>query len=83
MEYQLRIKPSAEKELNKLPQKDYYRALAALSVIAGNPFAGKKLTGKRSGQWSMRLWPYRIIYSINKKELLILVIAIGHRQGIY
>ncbi|MFZ3073672.1 MAG: type II toxin-antitoxin system RelE/ParE family toxin, partial [Minisyncoccales bacterium] len=74
MEYQLRIKPSAEKELNKLPQKDYYRALAAFSVIAGNPFAGKKLTGKRSGQWSMRIWPYRIIYSIYKKELLILII---------
>ena len=79
MEYQLRIKPSAKKELNKLPQKDYYRALAAFSVIASNPFAGKKLEGKRSGQWSMRIWPYRIIYSIYKKELLVIVIAIGHR----
>jgi len=83
MEYQLRIKPSAEKELNNLPQKDYYRALAALSVLANNPFSGKKLEGKRTGQWSMRIWPYRIIYSIYKKELLIFIIAIGHRQGIY
>jgi mRNA-degrading endonuclease RelE of RelBE toxin-antitoxin system len=83
MEYQLRIKPSAEKELNNLPQKDYYRALATLSVIANNPFAGKKLEGKRAGQWSMRIWPYRIIYSIYKKELLVFVIAISHRQGIY
>ena len=73
MEYQLRLKPSAEKELNKLPQKDYYRALAALSVIARDPFAGKKLEGKRKGQWSMRIWPYRIIYSIYKKELLVVV----------
>jgi len=83
MEYQLKIKPSAQKELNKLPKKDYYRALAALSVIANDPFAGKKLEGKRTGQYSMRIWPYRIIYSIYKKELLIVVIAIGHRQGIY
>jgi mRNA-degrading endonuclease RelE of RelBE toxin-antitoxin system len=83
MGYQLRIKPSAKKELNKLPQKDYYRALAALSVIAKDPFAGKKLEGKRAGQYSMRIWPYRIIYSIYKKELLIIVIAIGQRQGIY
>jgi len=83
MAYQLRLKPSAEKELNKLPQKDYYRALAAFSVIANDPFAGKKLEGKRKGQWSMRIWPYRIIYSIYKKELLVIVIAVGHRQGIY
>lgn len=83
MEYQVRIKPSAQKELNKLPQKDYYRALAVFSVIAANPFAGKKLEGKRAGQWSVRVWPYRIIYSIYKKELLIIVVAIGHRRGIY
>ena len=83
MEYQLRIKPSAEKELNKLPQKDYCRALAAFSVIANNPFAGKKLEGKRAGQWSVRIWPYRIIYSIYKKELLVFVIAVGHRKEIY
>ncbi|MCU0652892.1 MAG: type II toxin-antitoxin system RelE/ParE family toxin [Candidatus Pacebacteria bacterium] len=83
MAYQLRLKPSAEKELNKLPQKDYCRALAAFSVIANDPYAGKKLEGKRAGQYSMRIWPYRIIYSIYKKELLIIVISIGHRQGIY
>ncbi|HOX30449.1 MAG TPA: type II toxin-antitoxin system RelE/ParE family toxin [Candidatus Paceibacterota bacterium] len=77
MAYQLRIKPSAEKELNNLPKKDYYRALAAFSVIAGDPYAGKKLEGKRAGQYSMRIWPYRIIYSIYKTELLIVVISIG------
>lgn len=83
MVYQLRIKPSAEKKLNKLSEKDYYRALAAFGIIANDPFVGKKLGGKRHGQWSMRIWPYRIIYTIYKRELMIVVIDIGHRQGIY
>ena len=83
MEYQLRIKPSAEKELKKFPKKDYYRVLAALAAIANDPFSGKKLEGKRNGQWSFRVWPYRIIYSVIKKELMVLVISIGHRQGAY
>lgn len=83
MEYQLRIKPSAEKELNKLSRKDYYRVLAALGVIIGNPFLGKKLEGVRKGEWSYRVWPYRVIYKIFKKELLILVIDIGRCRGVY
>ncbi|MCX6758770.1 MAG: type II toxin-antitoxin system RelE/ParE family toxin [Candidatus Nealsonbacteria bacterium] len=66
-----------------MPQNDHYRALAAFSVIANDPYAGKKLEGRHLGQWSMRIWPYRIIYSIHKNELLVIVIAIGHRQGIY
>jgi len=83
MKYQLRLKPSAQKELNKLPKNDYYKVLAALTVIAKDPFSGKKLKGKFTGQWSVRVWPYRIIYSIYKSKLLIIVIKIGHRQGIY
>ncbi len=62
MKYQLRLKPSAQKELNKLPKNDYYKVLAALTVIAKDPFSGKKLKGKLKNQWSVRVWPYRIIY---------------------
>lgn len=83
MEYRLRIKPSAQKNLNKLPPKDYDKLLTALAVIVKDPFSGKKLKGDRNGQWSMRVWPYRIIYSIYKDLLLVIVIDIGHRQGVY
>jgi mRNA-degrading endonuclease RelE of RelBE toxin-antitoxin system len=83
MEYLIRIKPSAEKALRNLPKNDYYKVLAAFSAIAKDPFSGKKLQGEHKSQWSMRVWPYRVIYSIIKKELLVLVISIGHRQGIY
>lgn len=34
-------------------------------------------------EWSLRVWPYRIIYQIKNKELVILIIKVGHRQGIY
>jgi len=83
MVYQLRIKPSAEKELRRLPKKGYRRVLSALTFLSFDPFVGKKMRGDCDGQYTYRVWPYRIIYEIYKKELLILVIAIGHRQGIY
>ncbi len=83
MKYRVKLKPRAEKELNKLPQRDYYRIITALVGLAIDPFVGKKLEGKYKDYYSLRVWPYRIIYQINKKELLVFVIQIGHRQGIY
>ncbi len=83
MEFELRVKPSVEKELNKLPKADYYKILTALSVLAKNPYSGKKLAGIYQNCYSVRVWPYRIVYQIYKKALVILVISVGHRQGVY
>jgi len=83
MAYQARIKPSAEKELERIPEQYHLRILTTISEIAADPHIGKKLKGKRKGEWSYRVWPYRIIYQIRKRELVILIIHIGHRQGSY
>lgn len=81
--YHLRYRPRAEKDLAKLPTKDRLRVTLAISALSLNPFIGKKLDGKYTGFYSLRVWPYRIIYYVYKKELLVLVIRIGHRQGVY
>lgn len=83
MEYQVKLKSRAEKELNNLQRKDYYRVIAALTGLRANPFSGKKLEGEYKGYHSIRVWPYRIIYQIYKKEFLIFIIRISHRQGVY
>ena len=83
MTYRVKLKPGAEKELNNLPRGDYYKIITVLIDLAKNPFAGKKLKGKYSNYHSLRIWPYRIIYQIYRKECLVFVIRIGHRQGVY
>lgn len=82
MAYRVTLKPRAEKKLNDLPRKNYYRIMATLVTLAANPFAGKKLKGEYERYYSIRVWPYRILYQIYKKYLLIFVIRIGQRQGI-
>ncbi|PIU79263.1 MAG: type II toxin-antitoxin system RelE/ParE family toxin, partial [Candidatus Moranbacteria bacterium CG06_land_8_20_14_3_00_43_56] len=82
MEYHLKVKPSVQKKLERLPKADYYRILAAFSILAQNPFVGKKMKGEYEGSYSYRVWPYRIIYDIYKKELLVLVVRVGHRQRV-
>jgi len=76
------LKSRAEKELNSLLKRDYYRVIIALVGLAADPFVGKKLEGKYKDYYSLRVWPHRIIYQINKRELLVFVIRIGHRRGV-
>ncbi len=83
MEYQIRFEPRVKKELAKIPEKYQERILCILPDLAKNPFLGKKLHGKLEGIYSYPVWPYRIIYKIYKNLLLIIIIQIGHRQGIY
>ena len=83
MRYQVVVSKKAQKDLNKIDNRYRSRILVALSVLADNPFVGKKLKGERDGEWSYRIWPYRIIYRVKNKELIVLIVRIGHRQGVY
>jgi mRNA interferase RelE/StbE len=57
--------------------------LAAISILQENPFAGKKLQGDYEGAWSLRVWPYRILYTIHQEIVTVTVLRVGHRQGVY
>lgn len=83
MMWEIKLEKKAQKELDKIPFKYQKKILVVLSTIANNPFVGKKLTGKLTGVFSYRAWPYRIIYKVYKNILLIVIIRIGHRQGVY
>ncbi|MBW2990897.1 type II toxin-antitoxin system RelE/ParE family toxin [Candidatus Woesearchaeota archaeon] len=81
--YQIVLGKKAEKDLNKITRKHKPQIIAALFDLRENAYLGKSLKGKFSGYYSLRVWPYRIIYKVNRKKLIIFIIRIGHRQGIY
>jgi len=83
MAWVIKFEKKAEKEIDKIPARFKGRILAALPIIAVDPFSGKKLEGELTGLYSYRVWPYRIIYKIYKNILVVIIIRIGHRQGIY
>ena len=75
--------PNTQKIVNKLRDKKLEkRILGAKSKLETNPLIGKKLTGKLDGQYSLRIWPYRIVYFINQRKDVIIT-DIGHRKDIY
>lgn len=73
----------AQKHYRKLPKADQVKIKKKLISLSKDPYEGKKLEGELKDRRSLRAWPYRIIYTINKKENRIEISAILHRQGAY
>ncbi|OGE83507.1 MAG: hypothetical protein A3B10_03595 [Candidatus Doudnabacteria bacterium RIFCSPLOWO2_01_FULL_44_21] len=83
MSYTVRLTPTAKKHLAKIPKNFQDKIKVTLVALQNDPFLGKRLFGKYKDQYSINVWPYRIIYEIHKNILLIIVLDIGHRQGVY
>ena len=81
--FQIDFSKTAIKHLKKVPSNVQGKIIRAIEQLKVNPFRGKKLQGELDGLYSLRVWPYRILYRVSKSELIIIVIDIGQRQGIY
>jgi len=82
--YRIVIGSQAEKSLKKIPKKDLVRVVAAIQGLAVDPFppSCRKLAGEESA-YRIRQGVYRIIYEVRNRELLIMVLKIGHRKDVY
>ena len=83
MNYSIRIKRSAAKELARIAGPDRQRIVAAIDRLAENPFVGESLKGKLRGLRRVRAGAFRVLYEIQDKALVVLVVRVAHRQGAY
>ena len=83
MTYSVRIKESAAKELRDLPKNERRRIGQAIDDLKEGPFSGSLLRGVLRGLRRQRVGNYRIIYEIERSELLVYVIRISHRREAY
>ena len=77
----------AFKELRKLgtqAQRDIITYLdERISSEADPRRFGKGLKADLAGLWRYRVGDYRILCQIRDRELLVLVVAVGHRRDVY
>ena len=81
--YELQYKKKAIKALAKINDPHYTNIIEAIDKLAENPRPNgyKKLTG-RDG-YRIRVGTYRILYSIFDSTLIIEIVNVGVRGGIY
>ena len=83
MNYSLKIKGSGRKYLLKTDKKNRIRLIQAIDKLLSQPHSGTQLKGDLTGLRRIRVGHYRIIYEIQKNNLVILVVRVGHRKEIY
>jgi len=81
--YKLLYTKEAKASISKLPVKKKRQIKKAVERIADNPEIGKRLTHELKGLSSYRSGTYRIIYRVYHKEILVLILTVGHRKNIY
>lgn len=85
MKYEVQISESAEKSLEKVPKKDRSRIIEKIDTLVEDPMpqGSIKLHGHKESLYRIRSGNYRVVYSIKKDVLIILVVDIEHRREVY
>lgn len=83
--WRVRWDPRTKKELARLGRAAAERVGGAvLSKLAPDPYSGTRLAGSsRVPLWRFRIGDYRVLYTIEPQEVLILVVRVGHRSTVY
>jgi len=82
--YELLIKPSAVRELERIDAKGERRRIVhRISALAEDPRPPgcEKLTGREA--YRVRQGPYRIVHAIDDDTRTVRVIKVGHRRDVY
>jgi mRNA interferase RelE/StbE len=84
MAYSILLAPPAERQLTSLTDSVQKRIVKRLKSLRENPRPQgvKKLAGEED-LYRIREGNYRIIYTIQDKELIVLVVKIGDRKEVY
>jgi mRNA interferase RelE/StbE len=84
MTYQIEFVKQAAKQLRALPAQERERLQPKIDALATEPrpIGVIKLAGEED-LYRIRVGDYRIIYSIQDTQLLVLVVKIGHRRDVY
>jgi mRNA interferase RelE/StbE len=82
--YRIEFTPKAERDFKALDWQIQRRLARRIDSLAENPYPQgiKKLAGEEE-LYRLRVGHYRIIYQVQGKRLVVLVIGIGHRSDVY
>ncbi|MET0011752.1 type II toxin-antitoxin system RelE family toxin [Dehalococcoides mccartyi] len=81
--YRIELRRKAQQDLDKLPKKDFEAVIETIKELANTPRPKGIEKLKVSGLWRVRRGDYRIVYNIDDKQSLVIIVRIGNRRDIY
>ena len=82
--YKVELKRGPEKFIRKQSRKIQSQIISVLRKLGSNPrpSQAKKLIGMED-LYRIRAGDYRIVYKIQNKKLIVIVVRIAHRKEVY
>jgi mRNA interferase RelE/StbE len=82
--YTVVIKKTAQKQILRLPKVYFDKVKRAILALETNPRpnGGVKLTGTENS-YRVRVGPYRIVYTIEDKQLIVYIFDVDDRKNVY
>jgi mRNA interferase RelE/StbE len=77
------ISPSAAEVIRHLSPDLKRSVKQAIRVLCIDPHRGEPLQRELVGYWKYKVRRYGIIYAIDARQRIMLIMAVGHRRGIY
>ena len=82
--YHVEFTSGAARQLKKLPRDAQRRLAAAIDGLEQEPRPpGVRKLSAEEGIYRIRVGDYRVLYEIDDKILLVLVVSVGDRKDIY
>ncbi len=81
--YSLAFKKSVAKDLRSIPNLDVKRILKRIDSLLEEPRAGGCVKFSGQERYRIRQGLYRIMYEIQDRELIVLVVKIAHCSEVY
>ncbi|MFY7064732.1 type II toxin-antitoxin system RelE family toxin [Nocardiopsis changdeensis] len=84
MTYRTIFRPEAREELRKLPRTVAMSVFRKLTELEADPlgFGTTALVGSPEVR-RLRVGDYRVIYTVEHDRLIVWVVHVGHRSGVY
>jgi len=82
--YTIEVKPSAVRDMQRLPRSIQKRVAQKIDALAKDPFPRGSAKLEALGDLRrIRVGDYRVIYQVHQEALVVLVVRIKHRGDVY
>ncbi len=83
MAYTVRLKPRAERDLDRLPLHAARRIWQKLLTLEEDPRPHGAIKLEGSEGYRIRIGDYRIVYTVDDRKSIVDVVRVAHRREVY
>ena len=83
MAYEIELRPAALRALKRIDRQDLPRIRGAIALLAADPGPPGAKALRGSDGLRIRVGDYRIVYTVEDKKLLVVVVTLGHRRNVH